>query len=77
MASSRNPSAFTYLSGCAHGKTEVVLGDARLRLAETPTRFALIAVDAFSSDSIPAHLVTREAMHLYRECQTQPDPPQI
>jgi hypothetical protein len=46
--------------------TEVVLGDARLSLeAETPQGYDLLAIDAFSSDSIPVHLLTREAFALY------------
>jgi len=45
---------------------EVALGDARLSLErEPPERFDLLAVDAFSSDSIPIHLLTREAVALY------------
>ena len=56
---------FTYLSE-ARGKIEVVLGDGRLSLErEEGTAYDLIAVDAFSGDAIPAHLVTREAMQLY------------
>ena len=43
------------------------LGDARLVLErEAPQRFDLLAIDAFSSDSIPVHLITREASELYR-----------
>ncbi|MBI1751117.1 MAG: fused MFS/spermidine synthase [Acidobacteria bacterium] len=56
---------FTYLD---HGKaaTEVVLGDARLSLeAEAPQGYDLLAIDAFSSDSIPVHLLTQEAFALY------------
>jgi hypothetical protein len=62
-------SRFTYLQSTpAH--VEVVLGDARLSLdAELagghPQGFDVLAVDAFSSDSIPVHLLTREAMELY------------
>ncbi len=57
---------FTYLSDC-RGKSDVVLGDARLSLEnEPPQNFDLLVVDAFSSDSIPTHLLTREAMDLYR-----------
>jgi hypothetical protein len=42
------------------------MGDARLSLAsETPARFDLFIVDAFSSDSIPVHLLTREAALVY------------
>jgi hypothetical protein len=45
---------------------DVVLGDARLRLAEaTPGGYGLVVVDAFSSDAIPTHLLTREAVRLY------------
>ncbi len=57
---------FTFLSGCL-ADTEVVLGDARLSLErEPPQRFDLLVLDAFSSDSIPAHLLTREALQIYQ-----------
>jgi hypothetical protein len=57
--------AFTYLSS-TDAKVEIVLGDARLKLErEKPRGFDLLAVDAFSSDSIPVHLITREALALY------------
>ncbi|MGL6097398.1 MAG: spermidine synthase [Fimbriiglobus sp.] len=47
---------------------DFVLGDARLQLEKlTDARYALLLVDAFSSDSIPVHLLTREAMELYRD----------
>ncbi len=56
---------FTFL-GDSLARTEVVVGDARLRLAEAPDRrFSLIILDAYSSDAIPVHLVTREAIRLY------------
>ncbi len=56
---------FTYLSD-SEAKIETVLGDARLSLErESPQDFDVIAVDAFSSDSIPIHLLTREAFALY------------
>lgn len=56
---------FTYLSRCAPD-IRVVLGDARLTLAaEPPGRFDLLAIDAFSSDAIPLHLLTREALRVY------------
>jgi hypothetical protein len=56
---------FTFLHDSA-AEVAVVLGDARLRLeAEPPQEFDLIAVDAFSGDSVPAHLLTREALELY------------
>jgi len=57
---------FTYLSDCAAAPVEVVLGDARLRLREAaPQGYGLIVLDAFSSDAVPAHLLTREALDLY------------
>ncbi len=57
---------FTYLADCP-AKIEVVLGDARLSMAGAPDRFFnLIVLDAFSSDSIPVHMLTREALALYR-----------
>jgi spermidine synthase len=47
-------------------KFDVVLGDARLSLARAPDRYYdLIVLDAFSSDGIPVHLLTREALKLY------------
>ena len=56
---------FTFLSDCPC-QVEVARGDARLSLErEPPQRFDVLAVDAFSSDSIPVHLLTREAMQLY------------
>jgi hypothetical protein len=56
---------FTFLSG-SQAKIETVLGDARLNMErEAPQNYDVIAVDAFSSDSIPVHLITREAMGVY------------
>ena len=56
---------FTYLAG-SPAKTNVVIGDARLTLADTPDgQFDLILIDAFSSDAIPVHLLTSEAVDLY------------
>jgi hypothetical protein len=56
---------FTFLRDCP-SLPEVLLGDARLTLErEPPQRFDVLAVDAFSSDSIPAHLLTTEAFRLY------------
>ena len=60
-----DPRYFTYLSQCAPS-AKVVLGDARLRLRDAPDgSYSLIVLDAFSGDSIPMHLVTREAFALY------------
>jgi SAM-dependent methyltransferase len=56
---------FTFVGDCK-GKLEIAMGDARLSLErEQPENFDVLAVDAFSSDSIPVHLLTREAMQLY------------
>jgi MFS family permease/SAM-dependent methyltransferase len=56
---------FTYLAD-SKAKIELALGDARLTLErEPPRRFDVLAVDAFSSDAIPVHLITREALGVY------------
>jgi SAM-dependent methyltransferase len=56
---------FTYLFD-AQADVDLVMGDARLSLMEEPdNRFDLIVLDAYSSDAIPVHLVTREALRLY------------
>jgi spermidine synthase len=57
---------FKYLENC-EGQVEHVLGDARLRMElEDPQEYDMIVLDAFSSDSIPVHLLTAEAFELYR-----------
>jgi SAM-dependent methyltransferase len=61
----KDPKLFTYLTEC-RGAWDVVEGDARLRMAEAPDgEFHAIILDAFSSDSIPMHLLTQEALQLY------------
>src|SRR5207247_1962837 len=61
----RNPKCFTFVEDC-RARVELVLGDARLSLANEPDRkYGLIVLDAFSSDAIPVHLLTREALQLY------------
>jgi SAM-dependent methyltransferase len=61
-----DPSLFTYLSD-APVSLRIVLGDARLSLAAEPAASVdLLVLDAFSSDSVPAHLLTREAMADYQ-----------
>lgn len=58
-------SEFTFLPSCPADKT-VLLGDARLTLErQADQQFDILAVDAFSSDAIPVHLLTREAFTLY------------
>lgn len=60
-----NPAAFSYHARCKPD-ARIVLGDARLMLAKEPKgRFDLLAVDAFSSDAIPLHLLTAEAFTTY------------
>jgi SAM-dependent methyltransferase/MFS family permease len=57
---------FWYLSD-SEAKIEVVTGDGRLSMErDPPQKFDLISVDAFSSGSIPIHLLTREALQAYR-----------
>jgi hypothetical protein len=62
-----DPQYFTYLHDC-RGKYEIVMGDARLMLEQRGRegQYGLIVVDAFSSDAIPVHLLTKEAVALYR-----------
>jgi hypothetical protein len=61
----RDREYFTHLSACVPQAT-VVIGDARLKLAEQPDgAFDVLMLDAFSSDAIPVHLMTVEAMQLY------------
>jgi predicted O-methyltransferase YrrM len=60
----RDPALFRFLGACAPD-APVVAGDARLTLAASPVRYDLIVIDAFSSDAIPVHLLTREALAGY------------
>lgn len=61
----RDRSLFTFLSDCTPD-APVIVGDARLELARQPeAAYDLILADAFSSDAVPTHLITREAMQLY------------
>jgi hypothetical protein len=56
---------FHFMEACGN-RPRVVLGDARLTLGEVPDHsYDLIVIDAFSSDAIPLHLLTREALALY------------
>jgi spermidine synthase len=58
-------SEFTYLKD-SEARIEVAVGDARLTLErEPPQGFDVLAVDAFSGDAIPVHLITREALAVY------------
>ena len=61
----RDPALFTFLSACG-ADARIMLGDARRMLAQaSDAAYDLIVVDAFSSDAIPVHLLTREAMAIY------------
>jgi SAM-dependent methyltransferase len=61
----RDPSLFNYISECAP-KTQIVIGDARLTLADAPDgTYDVLFVDAFIGAAIPIHLLTREALELY------------
>ena len=61
-----DPRNFAYVSKCARGRLDFVLGDARLTLGHRATGpFDVLLIDAFSSDSVPAHLLTVEAARLY------------
>ncbi len=61
-----NPQLFTFLSDCTRASYRVILGDARLKLQEAPPeQYGVLVMDAFSSDSVPAHLLTTQALDLY------------
>lgn len=66
LALAQDRRLFTYLPDCAAAPVSIVLGDARLKLREAPSgAYGLMILDAFSSDAIPPHLLTREALRLY------------
>ncbi|HEY9691640.1 MAG TPA: fused MFS/spermidine synthase [Oculatellaceae cyanobacterium] len=61
----RDPNYFTFLQD-SKAPFSVVLGDARLQVADAPNnQYDLIFMDAFSSDAVPVHLITKEAIQLY------------
>ena len=61
----REPEYFSYLADC-RAKLDVIMGDARLSLVNGPDRkFDLLIIDVFNSDSVPLHLITREAFAVY------------
>ena len=63
---SRDMGYFTFLKECGQD-VPIVMGDARLTLADAPDgSYDLIVVDAFTSDAIPIHLLTKEAMEIYK-----------
>jgi hypothetical protein len=59
-------SRFSYITHCP-GKVDIVMGDARLSMEREPSQqFDLLALDAFSGDAIPVHLLTKEAFEIYQ-----------
>jgi SAM-dependent methyltransferase len=63
---STDPKHFSYTTECAKGPVDFKLGDARLKLAETPEgTYDVLLIDAFSSDAVPIHLLTTEAVRMY------------
>lgn len=61
-----DPRYFTYTTACAQGQVDFVIDDARLTLAQQPAdTFDVLLIDAFSSDAVPAHLLTVEAIQGY------------
>jgi SAM-dependent methyltransferase len=63
---SSDPAHFSYTTRCAKGPIDYVLGDARLTVAKQPAEtFDILLIDAFSSDAVPAHLLTVEAVRGY------------
>ena len=62
---STNPAYFSFLSECK-ANWKIILGDARLTMEKAPPHsYGIIILDAFSSDAIPVHLLTKEAVNLY------------
>ena len=62
----RDPGRFSYISDCADGPVRTVIGDARLTLRGEPSgAYDLLLVDAFSSDAVPTHMLTVEAIREY------------
>lgn len=65
VAIARDRSKFTFLADCAPD-VPIIIGDARLQLAkQPPASLDILVIDAFSSDAIPLHLVTSEAIGVY------------
>ena len=62
----QNTQYFTYMQKCAPSDAQIVLGDARLQLQNAPEHhYGIIVLDAFNSDAVPVHLLTKEAIELY------------
>ena len=66
IRTSSDPAHFSYTTLCAKGPVNYVLGDARLTLADQPRDiFDILLIDAFSSDAVPTHLLTVQAVRGY------------
>ncbi|MDC1399651.1 fused MFS/spermidine synthase [Yoonia sp.] len=62
----RNPDLFTFMSKCA-GTSPTHLGDARIVLEQqADTKYDILVIDTYSSDAVPMHLTTNEAIELYK-----------
>lgn len=67
IAVAQDRDLFTYLSGCG-SPYDILTGDGRLKIAEKPdSYYDLVFLDVFSSDNIPVHILTLEALNLYRQ----------
>ncbi len=65
IAIARDPERFNFLAECGQSMP-IIVGDARLTVQEQPPRaFDYLLIDAFSSDAIPAHLITKEAVDMF------------
>lgn len=66
VSAASDPSLFRFVSECGHGDP-IIVGDGRITMRAQPDgKFDYLLIDAFSSDSIPVHLMTVEAFALYR-----------
>ncbi len=64
-AVAENRDYFTYLSDCG-SPYRIIIGDGRLKIAEAPDQsYDMIVVDAFSSDNVPVHIITTDALDIY------------
>jgi spermidine synthase len=72
VAIAKDPKRFAFLTECKPD-VNIVIGDARLTLSDQPDgQFDMLLIDAFSSDAIPTHLLTKEAMAIYKQ-KIKPD----
>jgi hypothetical protein len=66
MRIAEDPKLFTFLrDGYQRATIDIAIGDARVQLKRSTQKFGLLVVDAFGSDAIPVHLLTREALRVY------------